>query len=117
MDKDHILFGIFGFEKSFGCHGLQKRGKSLKTINDLIKANAPRNFLLAASDKYFVRQYIESRHSRNVSAHYYFEQGLAFGYFIANVMHHIDLQDGKGEEDSVRARFPQLAKTPAQVFP
>ncbi|PLS34095.1 hypothetical protein CYV26_11335 [Carnobacterium maltaromaticum] len=117
LDQKHILFGIFGFEKSFMCKNLQRRGKSLPIVNQMVQKGAPRNLLIAASDKYFVRKYNGNNLYSNGGNHYYFEQGLAFGYFMANVMHHIDIQDGKDKGESIRARFPILEKTPAQVFP
>lgn len=116
LNKPHILFGVFGFEKSFTCSNLKAGGISTLTIDKLVEDHAPMNFLLAASDKYFVRKYM-SAGSPRTPRHYYFEQGLSFGYFIANVLHHIDLQDGIDEGESTIARFPMLTKTPAQVLP
>lgn len=119
LDQDHILFGAIGFEKGFSDKNLRRGGRSLATIDDLIEREVKGKFILAASEKYFVRQYEESDGNEDYRnrRHYFFEQGLAFGYFIANVLHHIDLQDGKDKGVSVSSRFPALSKTRAQVYP
>lgn len=117
LDHEDILFGVFGFEKNFKCSNLKRDKPSPRCIDTLINDYAPRNFIMAASDKYFTRKYSDDEDCVNICNHYYFEQGLAFGYFIANVLYHVDLRDGKSENESSFARFPMLAKTPAQVYP
>lgn len=119
LDQDHILFGAIGFEKGFSDKNLRRGGRSLATIDNLIEREVKGKFILAASEKYFVRQYEKSYGNEDYRKrkHYFFEQGLAFGYFVANVLHHIDLQDGKDKGVSVSSRFPAISKTPAQVYP